>query len=291
MAAIDADRPIPRPIPDDRGVAVSKDGSRIAWYRYGSGEPVVLFIPTWNLVDARVVGHQVEYLRERCTVITYDPRGAGASDRPAHGYGFPLHAADAVAVLDSHRVAHASIVAASRAISSAVIVAAEHGRRVDRLGVIAPFLPLEPRSGGRFWEPPASYEGWDLFNAFAWRTHWPAFVRFFMRQVFTEPDSDATIDDMVAIALDASPEVLITQEAELDWTIAPPLIPKVACPTLLIHGDSDVTGPVAGVEEIARLFPNVRLELIAGGGHRPDIRTPARVNPLLGEFLLAVTGS
>jgi pimeloyl-ACP methyl ester carboxylesterase len=31
---------------------------------------------------------------------------------------------------------------------------------------------------------------------------------------------------------------------------------------------------------------NARLELIPGGGHRPDIRTPELVNPLLVEFLL-----
>ena len=56
---------IPRPIPREQGMAVSKDGCRIAWYRYGSGDRVVVFVPTWNIVDARVAGHQVAYLAER----------------------------------------------------------------------------------------------------------------------------------------------------------------------------------------------------------------------------------
>jgi pimeloyl-ACP methyl ester carboxylesterase len=33
-------------------------------------------------------------------------------------------------------------------------------------------------------------------------------------------------------------------------------------------------------------MPNARLVVIPGGGHRPDIRSPDLVNPLLLEFLL-----
>jgi hypothetical protein len=38
-------------------MATSADGTQIAWYRYGRGERGILFVPTWNIVDARVVGH------------------------------------------------------------------------------------------------------------------------------------------------------------------------------------------------------------------------------------------
>ena len=65
-------------------MATSSDGTRIAWYRYGGGERAILFIPTWNIVDARVVGHQVAALEPHTTVVTYDPRGrAPASDLSA----------------------------------------------------------------------------------------------------------------------------------------------------------------------------------------------------------------
>jgi len=282
---METERMIPRPIPREQGVAVSKDGCRITWYRYGSGDRVVLFVPTWNLVDARVVGHQVEYLAERFTVITYDPRGAGASDRPRQGYDFPLHAADALAVLDANGIRHAAWVTASRSVNSAVIIATEHADRVERLAVVAPFLRLAPAGNRDFWTPREAYEGWDRFNAHAWRADWPGFARFFMSEVFVEPDSATTIDQLVSIALEATPEILITQERELDWGMTPPLLPKVTCPTLFIHGDSDATLPIANVKAIAELVPNAQLKLMPGGGHRPDIRTPQRVNAVLSEFL------
>ena len=95
-------------------MASSADGTRIAWYRYGRGERAILFVPTWNIVDARVVGHQVAALEEHATVVTYDPRGAGASERPERGYDFPLHTADALAVLEATGVDEVVLVTASR---------------------------------------------------------------------------------------------------------------------------------------------------------------------------------
>ncbi len=41
-------------------MVAGEGGCGIAWYRYGRGDRVVVFFPTWNIVDARVVGHQVE---------------------------------------------------------------------------------------------------------------------------------------------------------------------------------------------------------------------------------------
>ena len=38
-----------------------------------------------------------------------------------------------------------------------------------------------------------------------------------MHAVFTEPDSAQLIEEMIAIGLDASPEVVAAQEVELDW--------------------------------------------------------------------------
>jgi len=267
--------------------AVSADGIRIAWQRHGSGEPVSLFVPTWNLVDSRVVRHQVAFLSPRATVLTYDPRGAGASDRPAKGYDFPMHAADALAVLDAAGVERASIVTASRGFDSAVLVASAHPERVERLVAIAPYVQFEASADDRFWTIDEIREARDLFSAFGWRTAWPAFARAFMERVFSEPDSEETIRELVEIALDASPEILITQERELEWAAIPPLLASVMAPTLVIHGDGDLSVPVSLAQRIVDAMPDARLHVLPGAGHRPDIRTPERLNPLLTDYLLA----
>jgi pimeloyl-ACP methyl ester carboxylesterase len=269
-------------------MVAGEDGCSIAWYRYGDGDRVVVFFPTWNIVDARVVGHQVEYLAQYCTVITYDARGSGASDRPPVGYSFAAHAADGIAVLDANDVDRAVLVTASRGITPAVIAAVEHPGRVERMAAIAPYVLLVPSDDEQASEDTGDADQeQDWFSDQVWRTDWPAFSRYFMQLCFSEPGSDALIDEMVEIMLDASPEILITQRAESDWRRVPSLLSSVTCSTLFIHGDSDRSTPLADVEALRNIVPNAQLQIIPGGGHRPDIRSPERVNPLLGDFLLA----
>jgi aminoacrylate hydrolase len=254
-------------------MATSADGTRIAWYRYGGGERTVLFVPTWNIVDARVVGHQVAALEPHATVITYDPRGAGASERPERGYDFPLHAADALAVLAANGQEEAAIVTASRGVNAALLLAVNEPEQFDRLAVVAPYMQLDG-------------EAPDLDWLASLRADWAGFIVPFMHEVFTEPGSDDVIAEMIAIGLEATPEVAVTQELELDWERPARLLPVVGCTTLVIHGEADAPVPAAHAERIVAAMPNARLELIPAGGHRPDIRTPEVVNPLLLEFLL-----
>jgi pimeloyl-ACP methyl ester carboxylesterase len=256
-------------------MATSADGTRIAWYRYGSGERAVMFVPTWNIVDARVVGHQIAALEQHATVVTYDPRGAGSSDRPERGYDFPFHAADASAVLEDAQLGSVALVTASRGINAAVLLAADASSRFERLAAIAPYMKLEADPA-----PP------DPERLEALREDWPGFIVPFVHNVFTEPDSSDVIAEVVAIGLEATPEVVVAQELELDWTRPAALLGAVACATLVVHGEADAAAPASLAESIVAAMPNARLVLIPGGGHRPDIRTPELVNPLLLEFLL-----
>ncbi len=272
-------RVIPAPSCRDQGMATSADGTRIAWYRYGDGERAVLFVPTWNIVDARVVGHQVAALESHATIVTYDPRGAGASERPRGGYDFPLHAADALAALEATGIRHAALVTASRGLNAAVLLIADDPKRFDRLAVVAPYMQLEDEP-----EPPDPAWLEDL------RTDWPGFIVPFMHEVFTEPDSAEVIAEMIAIGLEATPEVAVAQELELDWRRPARLLGRVTCPTLVVHGEADAAVPAVLAESIVARLPNARLELIPAGGHRPDIRTPEAVNSLLLDFLLRPAG-
>ncbi len=257
-------------------MATSGDGTRIACYRYGGGERAILFVPTWNIVDARVVGHQVAALESRATVVTYDPRGAGASERPEGGYDFPFHATDALAVLEATGIERAALVTASLGVNVAVLLTTNDPKRFDRVAAVAPYMKLEA-------EPVPPDPRWLE----SLRNDWAGFIVPFVHEVFTEPESADVIAEVIAVGLEATPEVVATQELEFDWQRPAHLLGRVACPTLIVHGDADARAPVVLAQSIVAALPNARLELIPDGGHRPDIRSPDLVNPLLLDFLVA----
>ena len=82
---------------------VERDGVRVFYEVYGSGDPTLLLLPKWSIVQSRVWKMQVPYLSRYCRVVTFDGRGNGRSDRPTspEAYAETEFAADAVAVLEA----------------------------------------------------------------------------------------------------------------------------------------------------------------------------------------------
>lgn len=69
-------------------------------------------------------------------VAALDPRGRGQSEKPPHGYGYQLQVADALAVLDAFGSERAVLVGHSFGAIIALLLAAWHPRRVERLVLI-----------------------------------------------------------------------------------------------------------------------------------------------------------
>ena len=267
-----------RPAPDEGGVAMN-DEVRITWRRYGDGPQTILFVPTWNFVDSRVLRHQIDGLRDQFRLITYDARGSGESDHPSSGYRFEDHVADALAVLEATGTPVASVVAASLGTHVAVLLAVAHPTRVKRLVLVAPPMDVPGT------EVEQSERDDEQSSEPNWRTDYEGFVPWFISTVFSEPDSQQTIDDVVAIALEADHRVLVQQGSELDWDDAPRQLGAVGCPTLVVHGAADQTLDVSAVRAVAAAIPDAKLRLLVDLGHRPDIRRPDVVNPILAEFI------
>src|SRR5438552_322559 len=113
--------------PDSEGY-VERDGVRVHYEVFGSGEPTVLLLPTWSIVHSRVWKMQVPYLSRHCRVVTFDGRGNGLSDRPEDPevYAEEEFVADALAVLDATQTARAFVVGFSMGARRALLLAADH---------------------------------------------------------------------------------------------------------------------------------------------------------------------
>ena len=233
------------PAPDATGYA-DVDGVQIAWQSFGDGESAVLVVPTWNFVDSRVSAPLVPDLASWFRVVTFDPRGAGRSDRPSTGYRLSDHMADAVAVMRAARVDRASLIAASNGANVAVLLAARLPHLVERLVLVDPAIAAGPEAMSEdddddaFWLERASYQGWEQWSAPFWRADWPGFARWFLETAFNEPDSEAVIEAVLRIAVEADPEMLIQEHVEWhenrDFESIPSLLGSLESPTLVLHG-------------------------------------------------------
>src|ERR1700750_3439643 len=88
--------------PDTEGF-VERDGVKVGYEVFGSGEPALVFAPTDPLVHSRAWKGQVPSLARTSRVVTIDPRGSGGSDRPVSSaaYADTEYVADTIAVMDA----------------------------------------------------------------------------------------------------------------------------------------------------------------------------------------------
>jgi pimeloyl-ACP methyl ester carboxylesterase len=62
-------------------------------------------------------------------------------------------------------------------------------------------------------------------------------------------------------------------------------LPEIACPTLIVWGDSDRLIPVRDADVFAELIPNSRKVIFADTGHMSMLERPTAFNELLEDFL------
>lgn len=273
---------------------VSRDGVRLHYQVFGDGPRTILLLPTWSIVHSDFWRHQVPHLASRYTVVAFDGRGNGASDRPtdAAAYAETAFADDALAVLDELEVEQAAVISASQGCCWGLILATMSPERVSAAVFIAPDLPFGPPSAEQapayaaFDQPQVRYEGWSKWNRHYWHEDWPGFLDFFFSKCFTEPESAREIQHFVAMGQETTPDVIVaTVEAPaLTEGDAERLAASLTCPTLVIHGAGDEITPLHRGQELAKLAA-AEMIVLPGSGHEPQCRVPEKVNRLLDEFL------
>ncbi len=279
--------------PDEEGY-LEREGVRVFYEVYGSGEPTVLLLPTWSIVHSRCWKMQIPYLARHYRVVTFDGRGNGRSGRPKEpeAYLETEFMADALAVMDASATESAVLVSLSRGAERSLLLGANYPDRVDGMVFIAPALPLPPvvsrvTAEDEFVQRRDHYEGWAKWNSHYWLTNYREFVDFFFTQMFNEPHSTKQIEDCVGWALETNPETLVaTQLAKRlpDAASVRELAARVRCPALVIHGTDDAIRPHDSGRALAELIRGAFASL-QGCGHGPNVRDPVKVNLLLRDFI------
>lgn len=279
--------------PDRTGCAI-RDGVRLHYEVYGSGDQTMIFVPPWSIVHSRVYKAQIPYFSERFRCISYDPRGNGKSDRPddTDAYSLDHAVADALAVMGETGAGEAILVGLSYGGFISCVLAAHHPERVKAIilaGTSAAVGPgFQHMTHGHFHTQRAAHEGWDKYNRDYWLSNYPDFAEHFVRNIFSEPHSTKQIEDGLEWAADTSGPILVkTVEARgipPSFDVSEAMYRKIRCPVLAIHGDDDHIQPWERGRLVAELC-RAELVTLEGAGHNPLGRYPAKCNTLINDFL------
>jgi pimeloyl-ACP methyl ester carboxylesterase/predicted glycosyltransferase len=272
---------------------VERDGIKIFYEIFGSGEPTVLLLPTWSLLHSRHWKMQVPYLARHCRVVTFDGRGNGRSDRPTtpEAYAETEFMADAITVMDATHTERAVIAGFSLGAQRALLLAANHPERVEAAVFVGPTYPggghPRPERTVYSWEDELDTdEGWAKYNKHYWLRDYQGFVDFFLSTMFPEPHSTKPIEDGVGWALETTGETLALTYLgpHLEPDEALELARRVRCPVLIVHGDRDGMADLSRGIALAE-HTGGQLVVLEGSGHAPHLRDPVKINLLLRDFV------
>ena len=260
------------------------DGVRLAYATVGKGPPLVRAAHWMTHLEfdweSPVWRPWLTELSRYNTLVRYDQRGCGLSDRDVGDISFAAWLSDLEAVVAAAGLARFALLGASQSASLAIAYAAKHPQRVSHLVLYGGFARGRLKRDSR-----AQAEEADVQRGLirlGWGRDDPAFRQFFTTQFLPDgtPEQIASFNEVQRLS--ASPE---TAERIFDVTSAidvAELAEQVRVPTLVLHGREDKRAPFEEGRLIAARIPGARFVPLETRNHALTEQDPAWV-PFLAE--------
>jgi pimeloyl-ACP methyl ester carboxylesterase/tetratricopeptide (TPR) repeat protein len=255
----------------------SKDGTRIAFARSGSG-PVLLRAAHWMShvefeLDSPVWRHWVNGLSRDATLIRYDERGNGLSDRKVDDLSFDAMVSDLESVVDAAGLERFTLLGVSQSCAVSVAYAVRHPERVSRLILFGGYVKgWRARGNAR---EIAMREALGTLMREGWGQDTPLFRQMFAARFVPEgsPEQIAALGELQRVTVE--PEIAWRlQDAFADIDVSD-LLHRVTCPTLVIHARDDLVAPLSSGKAFAEGIENARFVELASANHLLKEEEPA----------------
>jgi pimeloyl-ACP methyl ester carboxylesterase/DNA-binding CsgD family transcriptional regulator len=246
----------------------SADGVGIAYAVHGSGPPLLLDScwlshlqfdwqsPVWR--------HYLDELGKIATVIRFDERGHGLSDRDVTDHSLEMRLADLEAVADHAGLDRFAMLAMAQGGPVSIAYAAKHPHRLSRLmfygsyaGVLANATPEEI----------ALDQAFDALIKVGWERPTPEFRRVFTTMMIPDASEEQMrwLDELQRMSTTA--ETAILARAQRNQTNASDLLPQLDLPTLVIHSRGDLMNSFAEARFLAANIAGAKLVALESKNH------------------------
>jgi pimeloyl-ACP methyl ester carboxylesterase/DNA-binding CsgD family transcriptional regulator len=251
----------------------SRDGARIAYATCGAG-PTLVRMP--HLVshlkydwDSLIWRHWLSLFASHHTLISYDSRGCGLSDREGIEFSFERYVDDLEAVVDAAGLKSFDLFGITAGGATAVAYAARHPRRVTHLVLIGSYVGA---TGARMTDRPTpkQLEEAELHLksvGLAFEHDNPGMRQLYMsiRMPDGSPAHHRACDDLMHVATTPANAInLLRANFQIDIH---DLAPQVRCPTIVFHARGDGVAPFDEGRSLAALIPGARFVPLDSRNH------------------------
>lgn len=261
------------------------DGVPLYYEERGDGEPLLL-VHGWTMNAEYWWQRNVEALDDDRRVVTVDLRGHGRSGKTDENHTIAEYARDIHHFAQS--VALEDAVAVGWSMGAAVLLSYLDQFGDDRLRAVG-FVDQSPLL--------LSEEDWEhpVFGEFTRdaleevvetiRSGRPDFAKQFISDMFADPPSQETIDEMYAETMRTPTSVATAMLRDLVDSDFRDVVPEITVPTLLLYGEQSAIYPSNVGEWMDDHIPESELVLFSESGHCPFWEEPDAFNEAVTSFL------
>jgi pimeloyl-ACP methyl ester carboxylesterase len=259
------------------------DGVQLAYSMIGQGPPLMK-TGNWMThleydLESPIWRHLYRELVRDHTLVRYDARGNGLSDRIVDEISFDAFVSDLEAVVDAAGLTRFALFGISQGCAISIAYAVRHPERVSHLILYGGFAlgwNKRARSAAQKEEAAAMLTlmrlGWGNENA--------AFRQLFTSQFIpggTKEQAD-WFNELQRLTVSADMAARIHEAAgEIDITA---LLPRVSVPTLVLHARDEARVPFEAGRRMAASIPGARFVALQGRNH-----LFLETEPAFGQFL------
>jgi pimeloyl-ACP methyl ester carboxylesterase/DNA-binding CsgD family transcriptional regulator len=248
----------------------SRDGTRIAYATCGTGPPLV-WAAGWvhHLEldwDSPVWRPWLSVLARRHTLIRYDWRGCGLSDREQVDFSFERLVEDFEAVIEAAGLEQFVLFGIAAGSAVGMTYAVRHPERVSRLVLYAGYV-RNKLAGNPTPQQVEEAQARLKMMELGWPNDTPAYGQFYTSLHMPAASAEQTQSFADLVRRTTSPANAVALLQAFFRIDVRETVPKIRCPTLVLHSRGDSIIWFEQGRSVAGLIPGARFVPLESGNH------------------------
>ena len=249
---------------------IARDGVQLAYSRMGSG-PQLVKTGNWMThlefdFESPIWRHLYRELSRDHTLIRYDARGNGLSDRDVEDVSFETFVGDLETVVDAAGLDRFALLGISQGCAVSIAYAVRHPERVTHLILFGGYAVGWAKRGRSAVEKEQAAAMLTLMRL-GWGQENPAFRQLFTSQFIPGGTKEQTDWFNELQRVSTSPEDAVRNLIANGDTDVSTLLAKVNVPTLVMHSRDDARVPFDQGRRLAAGIPGARFVPLPSGNH------------------------